>query len=270
LCTRGLEAHDTFGDYAARVVSDTDLRDDTRVREAAVDGLKFLVRHGRVDTTFADALDARAAEIFGDAQIRLRSSTNVEDLPGFSGAGLYESFSAYARGDDRASLEIRKVWASVFEWRAFEERQYWNVDETRVRMGVAVNRAFDDEVANGVLITKNLQDPDAEGLYVNVQQGELAVTNPEQAALPEVFTIVPAQGGDVQVMRERFSSLSPDVPLLAAEEIATLAEAAERTVVTFAPLYNVPPSMLALDLEFKFVGDSRALVIKQARPYAAR
>jgi hypothetical protein len=57
---------------------------------------------------------------------------------------------------------------------------------------------------------------------------------------------------------------------LAADEIATLADAAGRTVVTFAPLYKIPASMLALDLEFKFVGDSRALVIKQARPYAAR
>ncbi len=59
----------------------------------------------------------------GDPKVRLRSSTNAEDLPDFSGAGLYVSHSATASGDKSASVRIREVWASVWRWRAFEERR---------------------------------------------------------------------------------------------------------------------------------------------------
>ena len=60
---------------------------------------------------------------------------------------------------DPASEEVRKVWASVWNWRAFEERAFWNIDHRAVRMGVAVHQAFPDEQVNGVMITRNIADP---------------------------------------------------------------------------------------------------------------
>jgi pyruvate, water dikinase len=269
-CLEAVEASDSFTAYAQRLTDDAELRTDSPQREAAIDGLKYLLRHGEVDGAFAEALDARVAEMFGQRQVRLRSSTNVEDLPGFSGAGLYESFSAEGSSNDRPSLEIRKVWASVFEWRAYEERQFWNVQERGVRMGVAVHRSFDDEVANGVLITRNLKNPGMPGHYVNVQRDETPVTNPVDGALPEIFTILSGPGGQTEIVRERFSSLSPDEALLSDSEVAALASAADRARAHFAPLYKKSVGALTLDIEFKFVGEARALILKQARPYAAR
>jgi pyruvate,water dikinase len=269
-CAASAEDGDSLYGYAARLLADEDFARDTPLREACLDSLVYLVRHGPVDRDFADALDARVAEVFGTAQVRLRSSTNAEDLPNFSGAGLYDSVSAVASGDDRASSEIRKVWASVWSFRAFEERRLWNIDHLAVRMGVAVNQAFDDEAANGVLITQNVTNPGVVGMYVNVQLGEVSVTNPEDGALPEVFTILPSPDGGVQVARQRFSSLSPDLPLLTDDEVSRLYAAAARVQGHFAPLYQRDISLLALDLEFKFHGPERALIIKQARPYATR
>ncbi|HOU94392.1 MAG TPA: PEP/pyruvate-binding domain-containing protein, partial [Polyangiaceae bacterium] len=72
-------------------------------------------------------LDARVAELFADQNVKLRSSTNVEDLADFNGAGLYESYRAAAAGDERASSVVRKVWASAFGFAAYEERAWWNV-----------------------------------------------------------------------------------------------------------------------------------------------
>jgi pyruvate,water dikinase len=267
-CKTSADARDSFAVYAQHILDDPALATDSDAREAALRFLRYAISHGSVASDFAAALDSRVAEIFGDAQVRLRSSSNVEDLRGFSGAGLYTSVSAYAKGARRASAQIREVWASLFAWRAFEERTYWNVVQTAVSMAVAVNGAYDDEAANGVLITRPLDASNTLGRYVNVQVGEIEVTNPENGALPEVFTIVPGPNRAVEVVRERYSSLSLDQPILSDAEIAALDDAAERCVQHFAPLYGAPAASFALELEYKFVGTERALVIKQARPYS--
>jgi pyruvate,water dikinase len=255
----------SYGAYVERLLGDHGFLSDTALRDACLDGLVYLVAHGTVDAEFGAALDARVIEFFGQGKVRLRSSTNAEDLPGFSGAGLYESLSAYGWGPERTSARIREVWASVWTFRAFEERQFWNIDHRAIRMALAVNPAVDDEVANGVLITQNLANPASPGFYVNVQAGEVEVTNPQNGAIAEVFSIIAAPKQGFQVVRQRFSSLSPGRPLLDDAEIARLATAASQVDQHFASLY---PERRPLDLEFKFHGPERRLLIKQARPYA--
>ena len=253
--------------YAAATLDSPEIRGDSVLREAVLDGLVYLVRHAPMDEPFADALDARVAELFGDAKVRLRSSTNAEDLPGFSGAGLYTSVSAWAVGPDRASSRVRKVWASIWSFRAVEERTWWNIDHMAVRMGIAVNAAFVDEAANGVLVTRNLADPTVEGMYVNVQLGEVSVTNPTDGALAEVFTLLQGPGGAVQVARTAWSSLSPEAPILSPEEITTLYWTARSVQQHFMTLYDPADGVQAMELEFKIHGPARTLYIKQARPY---
>lgn len=269
-CLESADAGESFFELAERLIDDAELATDAPLREASLDGLAHLIQHGEVDAAFAAELDARVQAVFGDAKVRLRSSTNAEDLPGFSGAGLYESVSAEGTGARRPSRRIREVWASVWRYRAFEERALWNVDHRLIEMGVAVNRAVDDEAANGVLITQDLRNPGAGGLYVNVQQGEVEVTNPENGAVPEIFSIVPGPDGESQIVRQRFSSLSPDTPLLSDAEVERLAAAARAVHAHFAGLYQKPLASFALDLEFKFQGPERRLSIKQARPYVER
>lgn len=263
----GVAAQDLWA-YADALLADPQVQGDSVLREAALDGLVYVIGHIPVDEALGAALDARVAEVFGDAKVRLRSSTNAEDLPDFSGAGLYRSVSAWAAGDKKASSRVRKVWASAWSFRAVEERAWWNIDHFAVRMGVAVNQAFINEAANGVLITRNIADPTVDGMYVNVQQGEVSVTNPKDGALPEVFSMIQGPGGVIQVARAAFSSLSPGAPILSEEEISALFWNAWKVQQHFAKLYGQPEAFLALDLEFKFHGPERTLSIKQARPYS--
>jgi pyruvate, water dikinase len=265
-CAAAAAAGVSYGAYVERLLGDDGFLSDTPLREACLDGLVYLVGHGSVDAELGATLDARVTEVFGPSKVRLRSSTNAEDLPGFSGAGLYESLSAYGSGPERASARIREVWASVWTFRAFEERQFWNIDHRALRMALAVNVAVDDEVVNGVLITQNLANPASPGFYVNVQAGEVEVTNPPSGAIAEVFSIIAAPKQGFQVVRQRFSSLSPGRPLLDDAEIAHLATAASQVEQHFASLY---PERPPLDLEFKFHGPERRLLIKQARPYSS-
>ena len=77
------------------------------------------------------------------------------------------------------------MWASLWNYRAFEEREFHRIDHMAAAMGVLVHHNFDDEVANGVAVTKNPYDPNWPGFYVNVQVGESLVTNPDPDATPD-------------------------------------------------------------------------------------
>ena len=267
LCLESAGAGTVLWEFVAQVIADSDFKSDTFLREAALDNIVWIVGHGKVDPDFGAMLDARVAELFGEHKVRLRSSTNAEDLPDFSGAGLYESHSATASGDKAASKRIREVWASVWGWKAFEERSFWNIDHMEVRMGICGSRSFPDEEANGVLITRNIIDPFAAGYYVNVQLGEISVTNPEDGSTPEAFSILPNPGGGVQVAPIYFSSLSPDKSILSVAEVEALYAVSKKAQKHFAQLYGQDAYFFALDIEFKFDEPNRTVYLKQARPY---
>ncbi len=256
----------TLAAYVDTMLGQDHFVQDSAFREAALDGIRYLFGHIPVDPAFAALLDSAVTSKFGATGVRLRSSTNAEDLAEFSGAGLYESLGANNDGKI-PSERIRKVWASVWNWRAFEERSFMGLNHTDVKMGVAVHRAFPAELANGVLITRNLMDPAVDGYYVNVQVGETSVTNPEDGSMPEIFVASPA-GPDLQIIRSRWSSLSDKVPIMTDDEIAALYVAARKLHKHFADLYRADPYKFALDIEFKLDSPDRRLAIKQARPYS--
>jgi pyruvate,water dikinase len=263
LCPPG-DARETLSAFVERLLQTPSFEEDTSLREAVLAGLRYFIEHTPIDPEFGQLLDDRIAEVFGDAKVKLRSSTNSEDLPDFSGAGLYDSFGAYARGDKAASKVVTKVFSSVWSFRAFEERSFWNIDQRAVRMGSAINAAFVDELANGVLITQNIADPTTYGMYVNVQKGEALVTNPEHGELPEIFSIL--ADTDYRVTRSRYSSLSPDAPILSDAEVESLYDAGALAQAHFSKLYG---ASVVLDIEFKLTVDHQ-IVFKQARPYNAR
>ena len=255
--------------YITNIIAREDFKTDTRLREAMLDNIRYMFKHIPVDKNFGDALDAKVRGLYGEAGVRLRSSTNSEDLSDFNGAGLYKSVKATTREKDLPSDEIRKVWASVWSFKAFEERSLWNIDHMSVQMAVAVHEAYPDEVANGVIITQNIADYSVAGIYANIQVGETSITNPEGGELPEIISIIPSpppQRG-VQSVLLQHSSLSPDSLILTDGEIYTLYQMVMQIQNRFAALYNEYPEALALDIEFKVMGADRKLIFKQVRPY---
>ncbi|NLN61774.1 MAG: hypothetical protein GX146_02700 [Myxococcales bacterium] len=271
MCASLADDGPTLAGYLARLLADASFNVDTALRNAALFVVRHMMTNAPVDDVFAEALDARVMEVFGTQKVRLRSSTNAEDLDGFSGAGLYDSVSARAHvAGDRPSEEIRKVWASVWNYRAFEERAFWGLPHLQVYMAVLVHRAFPDERANGVLITGNLANPGVPGMYVNIQRGELSVTNPRTGHTPEMLSIVwGTQPGVVQRDVIAWSSLSPGVSLISDRELNALWTAAQKAQAHFARLYGFASDDAWFDLEFKFHGPNRDLIIKQLRPFIA-
>ncbi|MSP91140.1 MAG: hypothetical protein EXR79_04955 [Myxococcales bacterium] len=257
--------------YIAALLARPELAADSGARRAALHGIRQRIRAAPVEPGFAAELDAKVAARFPPSfKLRLRSSTNAEDLEGFSGAGLYESHSAESTGAKRPSQRITRTWASVWTFRAFEERSFWRVGHLDVRMGVLIHQAWPDESANGVLITKNIADPGSWGYYLNIQQGEESVTNPLGGITPEIVVAFWNWDNGVfmpKVQRLQWSSLSPGVPILDDAEVGKLVRAMHIASAHFAGLYGKTEDKIAFDVEWKIHDLNRNLYLKQLRPF---
>ena len=200
---------------------------------------------------------------------RFRSSTNAEDIDGFNGAGLYDSKTGII-GDSVKSFEkaIKTVWASVWSEAAFWERNLFKIDQKSIAMGVLVHRSFPDEVANGVVISSNIMRDNFSGMTVNIQKGENSVVKPAAGEICEQFTIYDfetiesAQNFDVDYVSH--SNLNNNKPLLSTAEINNLFKTSKYIESKMQKIWrNVKP----IDLEFKYIGATRQLYVKQVRVF---
>lgn len=110
--------------------------------------------------TRAGLKDALAREIRDQWQKKLqakpvfvRSSSNLEDVADFSGAGLYYS-AANQRTPQDIMQSVKRVWASLYSFEAFEARKAHYVDQQHIFMAVIVQTGVDMD-RGGVLITRN-------------------------------------------------------------------------------------------------------------------
>jgi hypothetical protein len=269
-CRAVLGAAETMSaaDYAERVSARPAFAADSRLRAALLFELRTFIERQTLHPDFAAALDNAAAAKFGTAAFRLRSSSTGEDLLGYTGAGLYDSVTAQAGGDDSASRRIQEVWASAFGWRAVESRLLAGLRPDDVVMGVLINRAFPEELCNGVLVTRNLVSPESPGFYVNIQRGETSVTNALPGEVPAELVLLPAADGTWAGGQPTGSADSAAADCLTATELSALGTAAQRAHEHFSQRYGLEPTAAAFELEFKIHDAARRLYIKQIRPYA--
>lgn len=104
------------------------------------------------------------------AGVFVRSSSNSEDLPGFSGAGLYSTVPNVT-GDEALVRAVKTVWASVFNFEAYEARRLARVPHDRVAMAVFVQQAVASR-SSGVMVTCDPFDPQHRGAtYISAKRG---------------------------------------------------------------------------------------------------
>jgi len=121
---------------------------------------------------FRAQLRAAMQAVFGDAEtvgVFVRSDTNVEDLPGFTGAGLNLTVPNVV-GFDAVVQAVQKVWASPFTARAYAWRQAHMEQPEHVYPAVLLLRTFASE-KSGVLVTADVEDGDRQWLSVAVSEG---------------------------------------------------------------------------------------------------
>jgi hypothetical protein len=255
----------------AELMTDPGFVADPSVRAAGLAEVRALILEHPVDPALLAEVEAAIAERFGHRRVRLRSSSNTEDLAGFSGAGLYSSSSAEL-GDPERPVDgaMRTAWASLWNARAWDERAFFNVSQADIAMAILCHEAFRSERANGVGVSRDISDPDDDiAEYINVQFGEASVTNPAPGISADSF--VHHWWGDVYVTRSSFPYGEGDgAAVLSPAQIGAISCALDRIQAHFGDLLNPDgdDDWFTMEIEFKLIGDTGDLMIKQARPYS--
>jgi hypothetical protein len=224
----------------------------------------------RVEPAFLQELIAAVESRFGKQAVRLRSSSNTEDLATFNGAGLHESTSAEVDATG-ASIEdgLRLVWSSLWTTRAYDERDFANIDQLSAAMGVLVHEAFRSEAAQGVAISRNaLHATRADQYYLNAQVGEASVTNPAPGVTSDEIVYTPPPRNPQADYRSR-SSLTRGADVLSFPEIRGLGCVLGAIHRHFQPLVDPANEnrLYAMQIEWKLLKPDRIPLVKQARPY---
>lgn len=242
---------------------------DINFREERLSTFRDDIEDAPMPDWMMDALQEMHQSFPVGTKVRCRSSTNNEDLPGFSGAGLYTS-KTQNLDEGHISKSIKQVYASMWNFRAYEERDFYRVDHYIAAMAVLCHPNYEDEESNGVGISI---DPiyETEGtFYLNTQVGESLITNPDPNSVPEELLLYqnPTSGSGYLVLN--LSNLTAPGQLVM-DQVYLDQLRDYLTVIhnEFAILYNVVGQEgFAMDIEYK-VDAAGQMVIKQARPWVS-
>lgn len=258
-----------------KMLKDSLFLQDFAYKKQTLKNLEDTIIKAPLDLELVKMVEEKIGSLPKFKSFRFRSSTNAEDIDGFNGAGLYESYSA-VRGDSKKTvpMAIKKVFASLWTLRGFDERDYFKIDHNRVAMGILVHRSFPDEKVNGVAITQNIYNHNIMAHTINVQINEISIVNP-----PEGFT------ADQLLFHTSVSDpfLNPVIEyitrsnandgntVMTVDELTYLARWLNAIHSRFYYKYYTdkvwPVYEFAMDIEFKLDKNDRKLYIKQARPY---
>lgn len=134
-------------------IEDYNFIHNPRYRRQKLTELREKIQAGKFDETLRAEIIKRWKTQLGARAVFVRSSSNAEDLPNFSGAGLYSSVPNVDNEDDLIAA-VKKVWASLWRFEAYEARVRQYVDQESVFMSVLIQVGINME-KGGVMITKD-------------------------------------------------------------------------------------------------------------------
>lgn len=245
---------------------------DAAWRKAQLATLRDRIRKGSLNPEFARAVVRRRHALLGDAGVFVRSSTNSEDLPDFSGAGLYTSVPNVR--DDAALLEaIKTVWASLWNFEAYEARESFGINHSAVYPAVLIQEGINAEAA-GVLITANPFDrEDRTSVYINAKRG-LGIRVVEGRRIPEQLLYTP------RLAAVRVLTRSGDDAMLTFDAQGGVREVRiepNRIVLTDAVVRRLARAALQIerifggrDQDIEWITIGQKIYIVQSRPYVEK
>lgn len=259
----------TYGELAARPSAEA--TEEFRAE------LYSIIVNTQLSETFKHRLRAALEQTFGAAEppgLFIRSDTNVEDLAGFTGAGLNLTLPNVV-GMERLLHGITEVWASPFTKRAFAWRQSHMTQPEHVYTSILLLESVASE-KSGVLVTEDIDTGNRNIISVAVNEGLGGAVDGQAAESLRI----PLDGSRVTVLATATAPLrrvpNPDGGLyflpssgsdtvLQPEEIDLLAEFSRQLPTTFPPIVDDHGNSAPADVEFGFLGGE--LQLFQLRPF---
>jgi phosphoenolpyruvate synthase/pyruvate phosphate dikinase len=216
-------------------------------------------------------------EIFGKDDsygVFVRSDTNVEDLSGFTGAGLNLTVPNVV-GFKNISKAIPEVWASPFTQRAFAWRQAHMDQPEHVYTSVLLLRSVPSD-KSGVMVTQDVDTGDRDWLSIVISEGVGGGVEGEAAESLRVNT----KDGQTRLLAQATAStrtvikpsggverlpVSGDDSVLKPEEIEQLLTLARELPERFPLIADADGNPAPADIEFGFLDGQLRLF--QIRPF---
>ena len=148
-----------FNDEIDEFLDDNDFVHNPRIRRQKLEEFRAdnSKREDLTKSLKAEIIQKWKTELGGQG-VFVRSSSNAEDLPNFSGAGLYSSV-ANVKTEEKLIEAVKTVWASLWNFDAYEARVRNYVNQREVYMSAMIQVGINME-SGGVMFTKDPFDPE--------------------------------------------------------------------------------------------------------------
>jgi hypothetical protein len=239
--------------------------------------LQDWILHADAGEPFRQQLRTAMDQVFGQDGtygVFVRSDTNVEDLPEFTGAGLNLTVP-HVVGFDRVLHAISRVWASPFRQRAFAWRQSHMEEPQHVYPAVLLMLGVPAE-KSGVMVTQDIDTGEPGWLSVAVNEGVEGAVDGQAAeslrihlatgkvrllaqATAPTRRILQPQGGVAKI------PASGADRVLRQDEIAQLIALARELPTRFPEFKDAADQLAPADIEFGFLKGK--LKLFQIRPF---
>eukprot|EP01155_Anaeramoeba_flamelloides_P024977 Anaeramoba_flamelloidesa811884_69.p1 GENE.a811884_69~~a811884_69.p1 ORF type:complete len:277 (-),score=78.52 a811884_69:148-978(-) len=199
-----------------------------------------------------------------------RSSSNAEDMPGFIGAGLYLSQPIPKDpADEQIEKVVKEIYSSLWGFKAFQERDLYNLNQAQVKMAVLVQPYYDKETikANCVCLTTNPFRPNLPSYFINAQSTEGSVTDSIGVAEQLIVFTLDKKLVTRIVSKSSLKKKQEDSVLKKAD-VANIFDALRVLDFKIGGKYW-RMGFQAIDCEILVTKDQKVIVV-QARPYKTR
>jgi rifampicin phosphotransferase len=139
-------------------LNDNDFVHNPRIRRKKLEAFRAEIQNGKFDEKLKSEIIEKWKTQLKAESVFVRSSSNAEDLPNFSGAGLYSSV-ANVKTEEKLIEAVKTVWASLWNFDAYEARVRNYVDQHAVYMSALIQTGINMD-SGGVMFTKDPFDPE--------------------------------------------------------------------------------------------------------------
>src|ERR687894_1808580 len=127
-------------------------------------------QQGKVSDELRSALLRKARAEYAGKGLFVRSSSNVEDLPNFNGAGLYDTVPN-VKEEEKLVEAVKTVWASLWNFEAYEARERANIDHSKIFMAVLIQEGINSESSGVMITTDPYNRENRDSMYISAKRG---------------------------------------------------------------------------------------------------
>jgi hypothetical protein len=256
------------------LMDDTDFVHNPHVRRQKLDDFRKSIQNGKFDDELRKEIIARWKTQLGGKPVFVRSSSNSEDLPNFSGAGLYSSV-ANVIAEDKLIEAVKKVWSSLWNFQGYEARVRNYVSQSDVYMSALIQVGVDME-KGGVMITKDpFDDRSRNAVYISAVCGHNSKVV-DNVGIPEQILFNPRSNSVVvMTLSQQENALAFDEKGDLKETVDKCAAGVKKRVLTDIQARSLARAAINIrtafggkkeqDIEWGMIGNR--IYVVQSRPY---